>query len=393
MPLTDLEIKRSKYSRTDGKPERLADSGGLYLELSASGGKWWRWKYRFGGKEKRLSFGTYPDVGLKAAREKRDAAKQLLANAVDPSVQRKEQKRQVMVEAINTFEAIAREWLKHKSEEWTPAHLLKTTTTMERDAFPVLGKYSIDEIKPKQILEMLRTIEQRGVYVTTRKVLQWSSAIFRYAIATDRTDTDPTQACRGALKTRPVEHMARVSEKELPALLQNIKAYNGDILTLLALRFMSLTFVRTGEMIAAEWVEIDRDKAEWRIPAERMKMSTEHIVPLSRQALVTLDELEKLTGGKSHLFASPRSSARHISNNTVLYALYRMGYHGRMTGHGFRGLASTILNEHGFRADVIERQLAHSERDGVRAAYNHAEYLPERRKMMQYWADYLDSLQ
>jgi len=391
MTLTNLEVKETKYSREDGKPQRLADSGGLYLELSASGGKWWRWKYRFGGKEKRLSFGTYPDVSLKTAREKRDEAKRLLAEGVDPSVQRKEQKRQALISAENTFEEIAREWLIHMREEWTPKHHLKTTGVLEADAFPILGSYRIDEIKPRQILEMIRLIEQRGVYATASKVFQWSGAIFRYAIATDRAEQDPTQACRGALKKRPVKHMARILENELPELLKQMDAYEGDILTRLAMRFMALTFVRTSELIAAEWGEINRNKAEWRIPAERMKMKTPHIVPLSRQALAILDELEQHSGGKRYVFTSSRSSVKHISNNTILYALYRMGYHGRMTGHGFRGLASTILNEQGFRADVVERQLAHTERDSVRAAYNHAEYLAERQEMMQHWADYLDT--
>ena len=391
MSLTDVEIKKAKYTREDGKPERLTDGGGMYLELSSSGGKWWRWKYRFGGKEKRLSLGTYPDVSLKAAREKRDEAKRLLADNIDPAVQRKEQKRQALVSTENNFEAVAREWLLHMAEEWSPKHLTKTTGVLEKDAFPILGQYPINEIKPRQILETIRAMEKRGVYVTASKVFQWCGAIFRFAIASERAEVDPTQSCRKALKTRPVQHMTRIAEKELPELLRKMDSYEGEVLTKLALQFMALTFVRTGEMIGALWDEIDREKAEWRIPAERMKMKVLHIVPLSHQAISVLDELARYTGGKSYLFASPRSSAKHMSNNTVLFALYRMGYHGRMTGHGFRGLASTILNEQGFRADVIERQLAHSERDGVRAAYNHAEYLPERRKMMQDWADFLDA--
>lgn len=303
MPLTDVEIKKAKYSRDDGKPERIADSGGLYLELSDSGGKWWRWKFRFGGKEKRLSFGTYPDVGLKAAREKRDEAKRLLADNIDPSVQRKEAKRQTQASIENNFEIVAREWLSHMAEEWTPKHLAKTTGVLEKDAFPILGQYPVNEIKPRQILDTIRAMEQRNVYVTASKVFQWCGAIFRFAIATDRADLDPTQACRGALKTRPVQHMTRISERELPELIQKMNAYAGEILTKLALRFMALTFVRTSEMIGAQWVEIDRGKAEWRIPAERMKMKNIHIVPLSRQAIAVLDELEQHTGQKPFLFA------------------------------------------------------------------------------------------
>ncbi len=391
MPLTDIEIKKAKYSRADGKPERLADSGGLYLELSASGGKWWRWKFRFGGKEKRLSLGTYPDVSLKAAREKRDEAKKLLANNIDPSVQRKEQKRQTLVLAENNFEAVARLWLEDMSENWTPQHLIKTTRILEKDAFPILGKYPVNEIKPQQIIDTIRAIQDRGVYVIASKVFQWSAAIIQFAITLGKAEIDPTPACRKILKTRPVQHMKRISEREIPELLSKIEAYDGEVLTKLAIQFMALTFVRTSEMIGAKWDEIDFDKAEWRIPAERMKMKTVHIVPLAHQALSLLNEIAYHTSGKIYIFTSSRNPAKPISNNTILFALYRMGYHGRMTGHGFRGLASTVLNEQGFRADVIERQLAHSERDGVRAAYNHAEYLPERRKMMQHWADFLES--
>ncbi|PTQ88460.1 tyrosine-type recombinase/integrase [Agitococcus lubricus] len=391
MPLTDIQIKKAKYTREDGKPERLTDGGGMYLELSAKGGKWWRWKYRFGGKEKRLSLGTYPDVSLKAAREKRDEAKRLLADNIDPAVQRKEQKRQTIILTEDTFEAIAREWLNHMSEEWTSKHLIKTTRILEKEAFPILGKYPIRTIKALQIIEMIRITQERGVYVTASKVYQWTGAIFRFAIATGRADVDPTPACRGAVKTRPVQHMTRINEKEIPELLSKIKNYDGEIVTKLAIQFMALTFVRTSEMIGAKWDEIDLDKAEWRIPAERMKMRTVHIVPLAKQTVSLLEELALYTRARTYLFTSSRVPSKHMSNNTILFALYRMGYHGRMTGHGFRGLASTILNEHGFRADVIERQLAHSERDSVRAAYNHAEYLPERRKMMQYWADFLES--
>lgn len=344
MSLTDVEIKKAKYTREDGKPERLTDGGGMYLELSSSGGKWWRWKYRFGGKEKRLSLGTYPDVSLKAAREKRDEAKRLLADNIDPAVQRKEQKRQALVSTENNFEAVAREWLLHMAEEWSPKHLTKTTGVLEKDAFPILGQYPINEIKPRQILETIRAMEKRGVYVTASKVFQWCGAIFRFAIASERADVDPTQSCRKALKTRPVQHMKRISEREIPELLSKIEAYDGEVLTKLAIQFMALTFVRTSEMIGAKWDEIDFDKAEWRIPAERMKMKTVHIVPLAHQALSLLNEIACHTSGKIYIFTSSRNPAKPISNNTILFALCRMGYHGRMTGHGFRGLMCVEKN-------------------------------------------------
>jgi hypothetical protein len=246
MPLTDAEIKKAKYSRNDGKPERLTDGGGMYLELSPNGGKWWRLKYRIAGKEKRLSLGTYPETGLKAARDKRDEAKRLLTQGVDPLVDRKEQKHQVKLATENSFETIAHEWLAHMAEKWTEEHLAKTTRLLKKDAFPVLGQIAIVEIKPRHILDTIRAIEKRGVYVTARKVFQWAGAIFRYAIATDRAENDPTLACRGALKTKPVQHMARISEKELPELLRKMDDYPGDILTCLALQFMAQTFVRTG---------------------------------------------------------------------------------------------------------------------------------------------------
>lgn len=391
MPLTDVEIKKAKHSGVDNKPERLTDGGGMYLELSPTGGKWWRLKYRFAGKEKRISLGTYPEVSLKMAREKRDEAKLQLRDGVDPSEHRKETKRLTEYSYERSFEAVAREWLAHMSDTWSPIHRQKTTTALEKEAFQRLGKLPIDEIRPSQIIEVVREIEARGSLNMAKKVFQWTGAIFRFAMFTDRAKSDPTVACRGALKTRPVQHMARISEKELPALLAKISTYGGDLLTRMAMQFMALTFVRTTELIGAKWEEIDREKKEWRIPPTRMKMKTVHLVPLSKQSLELLDKIATLTSGSEYIFASPRCKQKHISNNTILYALYRMGYQSRMTGHGFRGLASTILNERGFRADVIERQLAHSERNEVRAAYNHAEYLAERREMMQFWADFLAS--
>lgn len=388
--LTESEVKNAKPTDT---PYKLSDGGGMYLLVKPTGGKYWHFAYRYGGKQKLLALGVYPSVTIKEARQKREAARTLLKEGTDPAQAKKEQKRQAILSAENSFEVLAREWITHKADEWTTTHTDKTLKLLEREAFPILGRYAITDIKPPLILHMVRNIESKGIYVTTSKVFQWCGSVFRYAIATGRAIDDPTIACRGALKTRPVQHMTRISARELPELLANINAYEGDILTRLALRLMALTFVRTSELIGAAWDEINLDKSEWRIPAARMKMGTEHIVPLSRQAVAVLDELAMHTGGKPLLFFTPRSKSQHISNNTVLYALYRMGYHSRMTGHGFRGLASTILNEQGYRADVIEKQLAHVERNEIRAAYNHAQYLPERKAMMQHWSDYLDSLQ
>lgn len=388
--LTDTAIRNAKPTEKDYK---IADGGGLFVLVKPNGSKYWRLKYRFMGKEKLLALGVYPTVTIKEARQKREEAKALLKEGTDPAQAKQEQKRQSLVSAENSFEVVAREWITHKAGEWTATHTEKTLKLLEREAFPILGRYAITDIKAPLILHMVRNIESKGIYVTTSKVFQWCGSVFRYAIATGRAIDDPTIACRGALKTRPVQHMTRISARELPELLTKINAYEGDILTRFALRLMALTFVRTSELIGAAWDEINLDKSEWRIPAARMKMGTEHIVPLSRQALAVLDELAMHTGGKPLLFFTSRSTSKHISNNTILYALYRMGYHSRMTGHGFRGLASTILNEQGYRADVIEKQLAHVERNEIRAAYNHAQYLPERKVMMQHWSDYLDNLQ
>lgn len=388
--LTDTTIKTAKP--TD-KEYKLSDGGGLYLLIKPNGGKYWRLKYRYLAKEKLLALGVYPEVSLKDARLKRDEAKKLLQDGIDPSEDKKEQKRLSLLLAANSFESIAREWIEHKSLEWSQSHAIKTLKLLEREAFPIIGRHAITDIKAPLILQMVRNIEAKGIYVTTSKVFQWCGSVFRYAIATGRAETDPTLSCRGALKTKPVKHMVRISAKELPDLLTGINHYEGDILTRYALQLMVLTFVRTQELIGAEWTEIDLEKAEWRIPPHRMKMKGEHIVPLSRQAIALINDIQALTGHSKLVFFSPQSKTKTLSNNTLLYALYRLGYHSRMTGHGFRGLASTLLNEQGYRADVIERQLAHVERNEVRAAYNHAEYLPERRAMMQHWADFIDSQQ
>lgn len=261
---------------------------------------------------------------------------------------------------------------------------------IEKELFPALGARPIAEITPPELLAVLRKIEARGAFEMSKKSMQLAGQVFRFGVATGRCERDPTPDLKGALKTRKAKHMARVTEAELPELMRKIAAYDGEFQTRLALQFMALTFVRTGEMRFAEWGEIDEAKAEWRIPAERMKMPSPHIVPLSTQALEVIRQLREINGRWRWVFPSQSNTQKPISENTVLFALYRMGYHSRMTGHGFRGLASTILNENGFEPDWVERQLAHSERNDVRAAYNHAQYLPERRRMMQWWGDYLD---
>jgi len=388
--LTDTAIRNAKPS---DKPVRKFDGGGLYLEIAPTGGKLWRLKYRFDGKEKRLALGTYPDVGLQTAREGRENARKLLAAGVDPGEQRKAEKKARAEAGANTFEALGREWMATRGKEWTASYSSKTASSLERHAFPAIGAKPIAEITAPDLLALLRAIEGRGTVDLAHRISQHCSAIFRFAISTGRAATDPVLNLRGALSTVKQEHYAALTEPAAFAdLLRAIETYRGEATTKTAMQLLALTFQRTKEVRFAEWSQIDLDAALWRIPAEIMKMREAHIVPLSRQAVAILKELQPLTGAGRLVFPSAISRERPISENTVIYALARMGYKGRMTGHGFRSVASTMLNEQGFRADLIERQLAHAEKNAVRAAYNRAEYLPERKKMMQAWADFLDKL-
>ena len=391
MALTDKAIRAAKHGE---KPVRLFDGGGLYLELAPNGGKWWRLKYRFAGKEKRLSLGVYPHVALKQARGRRDDAKRLLANGVDPSEQRKATKAIVTERAANSFEAVGREWFASFSKKWVKGHSDKILRRLERNVFPYLGGRPIAEITSRELLAVLRKVESRGAIETAHRTKQNCSQVFRYAAATGRADRDPTIELRGALAPTSERHHPSITDpKDIGALLRAIDGYEGSPVTKCALRLAPLTFVRPGELRRAEWSEFNLGKAEWRIPAARMKMREPHIVPLSTQAIAVLEELQPLTGRGSYVFPGARTNGRPMSENTVNAALRRLGYgKDEMTGHGFRSMASTHLNEQGWHRDAIERQLAHAERDDVRAAYNFAEHLPERRRMMQAWADYLDAL-
>jgi len=385
--LSDAKVRNAK-PRT--KPYKLTDGEGLFLVTMPSGSKYWRLRYFFAGKEKVLALGVYPEITLADARDRRAQARKVLAAGSDPAEKKKEAKRLVAFKSANTFEAVAREWLDKRKHAWAPITTEVKLGRLERLVLPKLGHRPISDITPPEVLAMLRVIEGSGTLDTARRVMQICGQVFMYAIATGRAERNPVPDLRGALKTPVVKHHAFLKASDLPLYLEKLEAYDGHLQTKLALRFLLLTFVRTTELRAAHWTEIDWDKAEWRIPAERMKMKELHIVPLSKQAIALLRELQKHSGHRKHLFPNQHNPATFMSENTMLYALYRMGYHSRTTGHGFRSTASTILNEHDFRADVIERQLAHSERDSVRAAYNHAQYLPERRRMMQWWADYLE---
>jgi integrase len=386
MSLSDAKVRNAKPKT---KPYKIADGDGLFLHVSPTGSKYWRLKYFFGGKEKLLALGVYPEITLADARDRRAQARKTLASGIDPANVKKEVKRLAILRSANAFETIAREWFDKRAHKWAPSSAATTLARLEQHILPKLGDRPIAEITAPEVLAMARVLEGRGVLETARRVMQICGQIFGYAIATGRADRNPVPDLRGALKASVTKHYSFLKATELPEFLAKLDAYDGDVETKLALRLLLLTFVRTTELRAAEWTEIDWKKAEWRIPAERMKMRELHVVPLSRQAIAVLQELQRRSGNRKYLFPNQHNSESFMSENTMLYALYRMGYHSRTTGHGFRSTASTILNEHGFRADVIERQLAHTERNTVRAAYNHAQYLSERRQMMQWWADYL----
>lgn len=387
-----LSDAQTRNARPRSKPYKIADGEGLFLLVRPTGAKYWRLRYFFAGKEKVLALGVYPDVTLGDARDRRAQARKALAAGHDPGEKKKEAKRLAASRSTNSFESVAREWIAKRKHEWAPITAEVATTRIEQHVLPKLGARPIAEIFPPEVLAMLRAVEGRGTLETARRVMNLAGQIFMYAIATGRAERNPVPDLRGALKTPVVKHRAFLQESELPLFLKRLDAYVGTPQTKLALRLLLLTFVRTIELRGAQWTEIDWVKAEWRIPAARMKMKQMHIVPLSRQAITVLRQLEKLSGHRQWIFPNEHNPAVFMSENTMLFALYRMGYRARATGHGFRSTASTILNEREFRADVIERQLAHSERNTVRAAYNHAQYLPERRTMMQWWADYVDGL-
>ena len=391
MALSDTACRKAKPAE---KVRKLADEKGLALWITPDGRRYWRFRYRWQGKEQLLSLGVYPEVTLEKARRKRDTMRELLADGVNPSTHRQQLKAASADLAANTFEAVARAWLAKNAEAWVPAHANRIKRRLEVDVFPWLGSRPVAEITPREVLKVLQRIEGRGAIETAHRAMSECSQIFRFAIATQRAESDPTRDLRGALATPQEAHHASITDpKAAGELLRAIRGYKGSFVTACALKLAPLVFVRPGELRHAEWAEINLEKAEWRIPAAKMKAREPHIVPLSQQAVEILREIQPLTGRGCYVFPGVRSNKRPMSENTVLGALRRLGYTSdQMTGHGFRSLASTLLNEQGWNRDAIERQLAHAERNNVRAAYNYAEYLPERQKMMQAWADYLDRL-
>jgi integrase len=392
MALTDTEIRRSKPAE---KAYKLFDSGGLHLLVTPSGGRLWRWKYRFEGTEKQLALGSYPALSLADARERHAKARKQLANGIDPMAERKAEKTAVLVATEHTFQKIAEQWLEHWRGNKSARHSETTRNRLKVNVYPILGERPIAEVEPMELVQLAKSIESRGASDMAKRILQIVGMVFRYAVAHGYSKRNPAAEIRPSDILKPTRkiNMARIDAKELPALLRAIEVYEGRQLTRLAIKLMALTFVRTSELIGARWEEFDIDARRWSIPATRMKMKTPHIVPLSLQAVEVLELLRTISGNRELVFPGEQDYKKPMSNMTILKALERMGYKGRMTGHGFRGLASTILHEQGYNHDHIELQLAHAPRNAVSAAYNHALYLEPRTKMMQDWADYLECTQ
>lgn len=394
MPLTDTTVRNAK---PQPKQAKLFDGGGLFLLVTPKGGKLWRLKYRFGGKEKLLSLGVYPDVGLKEARTRRDAARELLAQGIDPGEQKKETKATLVAEEklrTVTFESVAREWYAKKTPHLSAGYQRDILSRLENQLFPHIGGKPFATLEPADILNAATPAMERGAVETAHKLIRLSGQVCRYARLVGHAKYDVAAGLTEALPPVQTTHHATITDpKRIGGLLRDLDAYEGETSITYALRILPYVFVRSGELRAAEWAEIDLEGAVWVIPAGRMKMRKPHIVPLARQVVELFTALREHSGHCRLAFPSPFSASRCISDMGLLNALRRLGYQkGEMTIHGFRAMASTLLNEQGYRADVIEVQLAHGERNAIRKAYNHAEYMPERREMMQRWADYLDGL-
>ena len=381
-----LSATSVKQAKLGDKPRKLSDGGGLYLLVNPNGSKYWRLKYRLHGKEKTFSLGVYPAVGLSDVRKDALDAKRLVSKGIDPTINRRQEKAR---KKDIRFQIIADKWFKKESGRWTADHAENVWRTLKTDAFPIIGDIPVDQITAQDALSVVRKVEERGALDVAARVKQRMSAVFRYAIYTGKATTNPVDALKDVIQTRKVVHRRSVPITSLPDFLRDLENYKGYVITRLALKLLVLTFVRPGELRGAQWKEISLKRREWRIPAERMKMKEEHIVPLSDQAVALLKEVKAITGKYDYVFPGSRTWRKPMSENTLNYGIQkRMGYSA--TAHGFRTVASTVLNETGFRMDVIERQLAHAERNKVRAAYNKAQHLSERREMMQWWGDYID---
>ncbi len=392
MRLTDKCLKSAKPIN---KTLKLFDGGGLYLEIGKNGSKLWRLKYRYSGKEKRISLGSYPRTSLKEARDKREEAKKLLDRNIDPSIARQENKNDSLTDNSNTFKVIAEEWHENEKEKWSVEHAKTIMSRIEMHLFPKIGNIPIKNITPMLLLNALKQIEKQGVYETTKRLRQYCSQVFKYAVITGRAERDVAADIIGAFKHKKVEHHAALNIVDLPAFLRKLERNDARLYfeTRIAIKLMLLTFVRTSELLKAKWNEFNIDNKTWIIPAERMKMRKAHTVPLSNQVIDILKQLKLHNGEREYILSSPVAPKKHISVNTILYALYRLGYKGKATGHGFRALAmTTILENMDYSFDVVDAQLAHSKRNPLGAAYDRAQYLKERKQMMQDWADYIEGI-
>lgn len=391
MMLTEIAIRKASAAKRD---YRLSDDRGLYLLVRPTGSKLWQVRYRHGGKQKTASLGQYPEISLKDARVRRDDVRRTLGAGIDPVQAKRAEQVAREARSLHTFESVAREWWTAWRAARSDNHVQYVMRRLEQNVFPKLGTRPIDEIQAPELVAMTKAVAARGALDIAKRCLQMCSQVFRYAIAHGQATRNPATDIKPSdiLPSRSKVNYARIDARELPDLLRKIEAYQGTPTTRLAIKLMALTFVRTGELIGAQWSEFDLDARRWDIPAERMKMKTPHVVPLSTQAVEVLQILQTITGHRALLFPGERDHEKPMSNNTILGALDRMGYGGRMTGHGFRGLASTILHEQSFDHAHIELQLAHTERNAVSAAYNHALYLPQRAAMMQAWGNYLEGL-
>ncbi|MEL5513312.1 tyrosine-type recombinase/integrase [Serratia bockelmannii] len=389
MPLTDVKVRTAK---PQDKPYKLADGGGLYLLVNTNGSRYWRLKYRVMGREKLLSIGVYPDISLALARQKRDEARKVLAEGNDPSAVKKAEKQAKKIAAENTFESIAREWHKAKADRWSLRYRDEIIDTFEKDIFPYIGLRPIAEIKPLELLETLKRMEKRGALEKMRKVRQRCGEVFRYAIITGRAEYNPAPDLAGALAVHKKKHLPFLTAQELPEFMKDLAGYTGSIITKSATYLIMYTGVRTQELRFARWEDIDLDKAMWEVPAEHMKMRRPHKVPLSRQAISLLKQLKPITGHYPLVFVGRNDPRKPISKESINQVIELLGYKGRLTGHGFRHTMSTILHEQGYESTWIEMQLAHVDKNAIRGAYNHAQYLDGRRKMMQWYADYLSGM-
>ncbi|MFP3982326.1 MAG: tyrosine-type recombinase/integrase [Desulfurivibrionaceae bacterium] len=398
--MSKLTAAHIRNAKTQDKNYKLSDGHGLYFHVAKSGKKTWRYRFKISGKESTFNLGEYPQMSLEQARAARMEARELVKQGINPSQKRREEKQTLIEEEQanrenkkNTFAFIAMEWIGQQQERWSRDHANAVLATLKADAFPLIGHHPVDTISPPMVLNVLRRIENRGALEIASKVLQRMNAVFRYSVQTGRATYNPAADMRGVLKKRKVNHRPAISREDLPQFLKDLSQGDIHTTTKLALQFVILTATRSGEVRGATWDEINLKEKTWKIPADRMKMETPHTVPLSRQTSAILERVGRLYGQKGYLFPGISDHDKPLSENTMLYAMYRIGYHGKGTVHGFRATFSTIANESGFNSDVIEKALAHEERNRVRAAYHRSEYLEQRRELMQWWADLLDQLE